>query len=50
MRDEMIAQMKADAAGMKWLAENETKLWAEVSPAFETKQGKIGVKVEELKQ
>ena len=42
--------VSADAAGMKWLAENETKLWAEVSPAFETKQGKIGVKVEELKQ
>ena len=40
--------LSADAAGMKWLAENETKLWAEVSTAFETKAGKIGVKVEEL--
>jgi hypothetical protein len=40
----------ADTSGMKWLAENETKLWAEVSTAFETKAGKIGVKVEAIKQ
>jgi len=39
----------ADAAGMKWLAENEPKMWASIASAFETKAGKIGVKVEELK-
>jgi len=38
----------ADAAGMKWLAKNEPDMWAKVAQAFETKRGKIGVKVEAL--
>ena len=38
----------ADAAGMKWLAEHEPELWAKVAEAFETKPGKIGVKVERV--
>lgn len=42
-------KVEADAAGMKWLAENEPKMWASIAPAFTTSKGKIGVKVEELK-
>lgn len=38
--------VKADATGCKYLANNEPALWAKISPAFETKPGKIGVKVE----
>lgn len=39
-------KIEADATGCKYLAKNEPELWAKVSPAFETKPGKIGVKVE----
>lgn len=39
-------KIESDAAGMKWLAENEPDLWAKAAEAFETKPGKIGVKVE----
>lgn len=39
-------KLEADAAGCKYLANNEPALWARISPAFETKPGKIGVKVE----
>ena len=42
-------EIKADAAGMKYLANNEPALWAKVAEAFTTKPGKIGVKVEVLK-
>lgn len=41
-------KLEADAKGMKWLAENEPAMWAKIAPAFETKPGKIGVKVETL--
>lgn len=41
-------KVEADAAGMKWLADNEPEMWAKVAEAFETKPGKIGVKVEAL--
>ena len=41
-------KIEADAAGMKWLAEHETELWGKVAEAFETKPGKIGVKVERV--
>jgi len=41
-------KIEADATGMKWLAENEPTLWASVANAFETKAGKVGVKVERL--
>jgi len=41
-------KIEADAAGMKWLAEHEPELWAKVAEAFETKPGKIGVKVERV--
>jgi len=40
--------MSADAAGCRYLLEKEPRLWAKVSKAFESKQGKIGVKVEHL--
>ena len=39
-------KIEADATGCKYLANNEPALWAKISPAFETKPGKIGVKVE----
>ena len=38
-------KIEADAAGMKWLANNEPDMWAKVAEAFETRPGKIGVKV-----
>lgn len=41
-------KVEADAAGMKWLADNEPQMWSKVAQAFETKTGKIGVKVEAL--
>ena len=39
---------KADAKGMKYLADNEPTLWAIIAEAFTTKPGKVGVKVEKL--
>ena len=41
-------EVKADAAGMKWLQDNEPQIWKRIASAFETKPGKIAVKVEEL--
>lgn len=41
-------KVEADPMGCKWLAENEPDLWAKIAPAFETKPGKVGVKVEAL--
>ena len=41
-------KIEADAAGMKWLQENEPQIFKQIASAFETKPGKIGVKVEEL--
>jgi hypothetical protein len=41
-------KVEADAAGCKWLAANKPELWAKIAQAFETKPGKIGVKVEKL--
>ena len=40
--------ISADAVGCRYLAEQEPVLWRKVAKAFETKQGKIGVKVEEI--
>ncbi len=40
--------ISADAVGCRYLAEKEPVLWRKVAKAFETKQGKIGVKVEEI--
>ena len=40
--------ISADAAACRYLVEKEPRLWAKVSKAFETKQGKVGVKVEAL--
>jgi hypothetical protein len=40
-------KIEADAAGMKWLQDNEPQIWKRIASAFETKPGKIGVKVEE---
>lgn len=39
-------KIEADATGCKYLAANEPALWAKVAKAFESKPGKIGVKVE----
>lgn len=39
-------KIEADAAGCKYLLEMEPAIWARIAPAFETKPGKIGVKVE----
>lgn len=39
-------KLEADATGCKYLASNEPELWARIATAFETKPGKIGVKVE----
>ena len=38
--------ISADAAGCRYLLANEPKLWAKIAPAFETRAGKIGVKIE----
>ena len=40
--------ISADAVGCRYLAEKEPVVWRKVAKAFETKQGKIGVKVEEI--
>ena len=39
-------KIEADATGCKYLANNEPEIWDKVAKAFETKPGKIGVKVE----
>jgi hypothetical protein len=41
-------KIEADAAGCKYLAQNEPEIWRAIARAFETKPGKIGVKVEEV--
>lgn len=38
----------ADPAGCKWLFNNEPEMWAKIASAFETKPGKIAVKVEAI--
>ena len=40
--------ISADAAGCRYLLANEPKLWAKIAPAFATRAGKIGVKIETL--
>lgn len=42
-------KLEADPAGMKWLANNEPEMWVKIAPAFTTSKGKIGIKVEKLK-
>ena len=39
-------KIEADAAGCKYLAENEPAIWKRIAAAFETKPGKVGFKVE----
>jgi hypothetical protein len=41
-------KLEPDATGCKWLAANDAKTWRKIASAFETKPGKIGVKVEEV--
>ena len=41
-------KLEADATGCKWLAANDAKTWRKIASAFETKPGKVGVKVEEV--
>lgn len=41
-------KLEADATGCKWLATNDAKTWRKIASAFETKPGKVGVKVEEV--
>ena len=40
--------VSADSAGCRYLSDKEPRLWAKVAKAFESKQGKIGIKVEAL--
>lgn len=41
-------KLEADAAGCKYLANNEPDMWKKIAKAFEARPGKIGVKVEAL--
>jgi hypothetical protein len=41
-------KLEADATGCKYLANNEPDMWRAISGAFETKPGKVGVKVEAI--
>lgn len=41
-------KVMADAAGMKYLQNNEPGMWVEIAEAFTTKLGKISIKVEEV--
>lgn len=41
-------KLEADATGCKWLAANDANTWRKIASAFETKPGKVGVKVEEV--
>ena len=40
--------ISADSAGCRYLLANEPKLWAKIAPAFATRAGKVGVKIETL--
>jgi len=40
--------VSADSAGCRYLSDKEPRMWAKIAKAFESKQGKIGVKVEVL--
>lgn len=42
-------KIEPDATGIKWLMENQPATWVKIAPAFTSKAGKIGVKVEETK-
>lgn len=37
-----------DVKGIKWLQENEPKMWSQIASAFTTKPGKINIKVEKM--
>ena len=39
-------KIEADAAGCRYLADNEPQIWKRIAAAFETKPGKVGFKVE----
>lgn len=39
-------KLEADTTGCKYLRDKEPEIWARIATAFETKPGKIGVKVE----
>ncbi len=39
-------KIEADATGCKYLASKEPAMWKKIAKAFETRPGKIGVKVE----
>jgi hypothetical protein len=41
-------KLEADTTGCKWLATNDARTWRKIASAFETKPGKVGVKVEEV--
>lgn len=41
-------KIEPDAGGCRYLANNEPEIWRLISPAFETKPGKAGFKVEEF--
>lgn len=39
-------KLEADSTGIKWLQNNEPEIWSKIARAFESKPGKLGVKVE----
>lgn len=41
-------KIEADAAGCKYLANNEPEIWAKIATAFYVKPGKVGFKIEEI--
>lgn len=41
-------KIEPDVTGIKWLMDNQPSTWAKIAPAFESKKGKIGVKVEKV--
>jgi hypothetical protein len=38
-------KLEADAVGVKYLQNNEPEIWKKIARAFESKPGKVGVKV-----
>ena len=41
-------KIEPDVAGIKWLMQNHPSTWVKIAPAFESKRGKVGVKVEQV--
>jgi hypothetical protein len=39
-------KLEADGTGIKWLMQHDPKTWGKIASAFESKPGKVGVKVD----